>query len=397
MKNSKHCLTCLLIVVLSAFSTGCESGAKTSNVAPSLTADTQSKVPRVTASTEGKVLKLDGPMVSQIKTEELSEESIPKVLTTTGKVQFNEDQIARILVPVNGQVLHLSVKVGDTVQKGQILFFINSREVGAAVTEHLESHKDLDLAEKTYAMTKDLFEHQAASRISLQQAESDLAKAKARVARTEEALRVLGEDIHESDSLGDMSSRIPVRSTLTGTVIERRVTEGQFVQPDSNPLLTIADLSSLWVLADIFERDLHSVQVGQKAEVKTEAYPEHSFVARVSRISDVIDPSSRTIKVRFLVSNPGSHLKPEMFASVNLFLQESIKGLTVPAKAVFTEAGRNFVFVRVGEREFVRRPVEVLPDGSTRLRVSHGLSPGDQVVSEGALLLMQQEKQQKEG
>jgi membrane fusion protein, heavy metal efflux system len=203
-------------------------------------------------------------------------------------------------------------------------------------------------------------------------------------------------EVHESDSYGDMSSRIPIRTSLSGTVIERHVTEGQFVQPDSNPLLTIADLSSVWVLADIFERDLHRVQVGQKAEVRTEAYPENQFMARVSYINEVIDPATRTVKVRFLVSNPGAKLKPEMFASVTLFLDESIRGLTVPAKAVFNEAGRNFVYVRVMDREFARRQVEIAPDGAARLRISNGLKAGDKVVSDGALLLRQQEKQQKE-
>jgi cobalt-zinc-cadmium efflux system membrane fusion protein len=305
--------------------------------------------------------------------------------------------MARILAPVNGQVLQLGIKVGDMVHKGDTLFFMKSREVAAAVTEHLDSHKDLDLAEKTYAMTRDLFEHQAASRISLEQLESEVAKERARVARDEEALRVLGMEVHESDSYGDMSSRIPVRTSLSGTVIERHVTEGQFVQPDSNPLLTIADLSSVWVLADIFERDLHRVQVGQKAEVRTDAYPENQFVARVSYISEAIDPATRTVKVRFLVSNPGPRLKPEMFASVTLFLDESVRGLTVPVKAVFNESGRNFVYVRVTDRNFVRRQVEIEPDGPARLRISNGLKAGDKVVSDGALLLRQQEKQQKEG
>jgi len=193
-----------------------------------------------------------------------------------------------------------------------------------------------------------------------------------------------------------MSSRIPIRTPLSGTVIERHVTEGQFVQPDSNPLLTIADLSSVWVLADIFERDLHRVQVGQKAEVRTEAYPDNQFVARVSYISEVIDPATRTVKVRFLVSNPGPRLKPEMFAAVTLFLDESVRGLTVPVKAVFNESGRNFVYVRVTDREFARRQVEIAPDGAARLRISTGLKAGDKVVSDGALLLRQQEKQQKE-
>src|SRR5262249_13319329 len=366
---------------------GCQSGAKLLDTAAHTEEGAQAATRKIGSSDTS--FQLEEAMLSQVKTEELQEQPISMLLMKTGKVQFNEDHMARILAPVNGQVLQLKIKVGDIVHQGETLFFMKSREVAAAVTEHLESHKDLDLAEKTFTMTKDLFEHQAASRISLQQAESEVAKESARVARNEEALRVLGVDVHESDSYGDMSSRIPIKTPLSGTVIERHLTEGQFVQPDSNPLLTIADLSSVWVLADIFERDLHRVQVGQKAEVGTEAYPENQFLARVSYISEVIDPATRTVKVRFLVSNPGPKLKPEMFASVKLFWDESVRGLTVPVKAVFTESGRNFVYVRVNNREFARRQVEIAPDGTARLRVSSGLKVGDKIVSEGAVLLRQ--------
>ena len=390
--NRKNAVTSFPLIALAFWMAGCGSGASSSTTATSSAGQAEASAPRENAlSAESNMLKLDEAMITRIKVEEVSEQPIPRLLTATGKVQFNEDRMARILAPVNGQVQQLRVKVGDILHKGENLFFIKSREVAAAVTEHLESHKDLDLDEKTYAMTKDLFEHQAASRISLQQAESDLAKAKARVARTEESLRVLGLDVHEMNPSGDLNSRIPVRTPLAGTVIERPVTEGQFVQPDSTPLLTIADLSSVWVLADIFERDLSQVKVGQRAEVKTEAYPEHRFMARVTRIGDIVDPATRTVKVRFLVSNPGVRLKPEMFASLILFLDESERGLTVPANAVFTERSRNFVYVRIADREFARRQVEVLADGSGRLRISSGLKQGEKVVSDGVLLLRQQE------
>jgi cobalt-zinc-cadmium efflux system membrane fusion protein len=379
-----------LLALLVLGTCGCQSRARTTTNPP----DSGAMPEAAAASTPrpAQALQLDEPMMANIKVEALSQSSMPMLLTATGKVQFNEERIARVLAPVSGPVLNLKVKVGDPVRKGGVLFFINSREVAAAISEHLESHKDLDLAEKTYAMTKDLFEHGATPRISLQQAENDLAKATARVARTEEVLRVLGEDLHEEGpSRGSADPRVPVRAPLSGTIIERSVTEGQFVQPDSNALLTIADLSTVWVLADVFERDLHLVSVGQTAEVTTAAYPEQRFVAHVSHINDVVDPTTRTVKVRFLVSNPGARLKPEMFASATLFLNQSARGLTVPAKAVFTEGGRNFVYVGVGERQFVRRPVEVSPDGSGRLRVSQGLKPGEKIVSDGALLLRQQE------
>ncbi len=390
--TSKACGASLLAVLL-LLTFGCR--AKTSSgVAHSKAQDETSAESHDTTAVASNVVKLDGRMMKSIEIKELSENPMPMLLTATGKVQFNEDQMARIIAPVSGQVLRLNVKVGDIVRKGETLFFMNSREAAAAITDHLESHRDVELAEKIHAMTQDLVEHQAASRISLQQAESELAKAKARLARSEEALQVLGFRIQEIES-GGLTPRIPIRATVGGTIIERRVTEGQFVQPDSNPLLMIADLSTVWILADIFERNLHLVKTGQKAEVTTAAYPGQRFVARVSRVSDVVDPTTRTVKVRFLVSNPEGRLKPEMFAYLTLFLNESALVLTVPAKAVFTEGGRHFVFVWQGEKELARRQVEIAPAASNRERVLSGLKPGEKVVTNGALLLRQQESRKE--
>ena len=181
------------------------------------------------------------------------------------------------------------------------------------MAERLASQKDLELSEKTFAMTKDLFEHDAASRMSLQQAENDLAKARAKVAQTEEVLRVLGFDEAAASSTAPLASRMPIRAPIAGTVIERTITNGQFVGSESTALLTIADLSTVWVQADVFERDLHRIAAGQKADVTTAAYPDDHFGAEVARIGTVVDAQTRTAKMRFVVANPGLRLKPGMF------------------------------------------------------------------------------------
>ena len=373
----------LLAVLFLLFGFGCKRGSDRPNPSSSVTQAEAGAHAKTNLQPTDAVVKLESGMMANIKIEQLSEKVLPSIFTATGKVNFNEDQMARILAPVAGQVINLRVKVGDGVAKGQALFYINSREAAAAITEYLENRKDLELAEKTYALTKDLYEHQAASLVSLHQAESDLAKAKARAARSENVLQVLGLNTNE---IG-MESRVAVRTPLNGKVVERSVTEGQFVQPDSNPLMVIADLANLWILADIYENDLHRIRLGQKAEVTTAAYPDERFVATISRISDVVDPTTRTVKVRFLVSNPAARLKPEMFASVTIFLNEQATALMVPASAVFTEGGKNYVYVQTGVREFARRAVEVSPDPSGRMRVTSGLKAGERVVSERALLV----------
>lgn len=337
-------------------------------------------------------VRLDERQLAKITIDPLTTASGDDVIRATGTVEFNADRMARILSPVAGQVQDLHVNVGDDVKRDAPLFALSSREVASAVAERLASQKDLELSEKTFAMTKDLFEHDAASRMSLQQAENDLAKARAKVAQTEEVLRVLGFDEAAASSSAPLASRMPIRAPIAGTVIERTITNGQFVGSESTALLTIADLSTVWVQADVFERDLHRIAAGQKADVTTAAYPDDHFGAEVSRIGTVVDAQTRTAKMRFVVANPGLRLKPGMFTIAELHVPSQGAGaLTVPAKAVFVENGKSWAYVEAGHATFVRREIDTLPGSGDRLRVARGLSPGDRVVSDGVLLLRARE------
>ena len=335
-------------------------------------------------------MSLDPKMLAAIRIEAVVEREIADVFAVAGKVQFDEERVARIVVPLGGQVIDLRVKVGDAVRRGDALCAINSREAAASVGEYIEARKDVELAEKTAAMTEDLFAHEAASRIAMQQAQSDLAKARSRAARTEESLRVLG--LNPRDDLAEFNGRLPITAPLTGIVIDRRVTAGQFVQSDGTPIMTIADLSTVWVIGDVFERDLQRVSPGQTASITTAAYPGETFHGRVNYISDSIDAATRTAKVRVSVANPGGRLKPEMFASVSLDLEAHNRVMLVPADAVFTEDGRAFVYTEVGSGTFARRAVDVAQSEGPLRRVLAGLRPGDRVVVDGALLLRQREQ-----
>jgi cobalt-zinc-cadmium efflux system membrane fusion protein len=333
-------------------------------------------------------------MLSSISVATLAERDSASTLAIAGKVQFDEDRLARVLTPLAGQVVDLRVKVGDAARKGERLCAISSRDAAAAIGEQIESRRDLELAEKNAAMTEDLFEHEAASKIALQQVQNDLAKARARVDRTEEALKVLGLSGREDVSGGSAGwGRVPIPSPITGVVIERKITEGQFVQSDSTPILTVANLDAVWVMGDVFERDLRFVTTGQLAAVTATAYPGERFQGRVNYISDSIDPATRTAKVRVSVANPGGRLKPEMFAAVELHVAERQHALTVPIAAVFTEDGRSYVFVEAGHARFERRAVEIESGDGADRRVSSGLRRGDRVVVGGALLLRQEEVQ----
>jgi membrane fusion protein, heavy metal efflux system len=334
-------------------------------------------------------LIVDATALRSIAIQTVAEHPVAQTLTVAGKVQFDEDRLAHVLAPLAGQVVDLHVKVGDVVRKGQPLCAISSRDATVVVGEHTESHKDLELAEKTAAMTQDLFDHQAASRMALQQAQSDLAKASARVSRNDQALRLLG--LQTEADIDRFDGRVLVVAPIAGSIIERHVTDGQFVQADSMPIIAVADASTLWVMGDVFERDLHLVNAGDEATITTTAYPGERFTGRVNYVSDVIDPMTRTAKVRVSVPNPRSRLKPEMFASIALGVGASSPAVTVPASAVFTENGHSWVYVSTKAGHFARRSIEVDQDEGADRRVLNGLRPGDRVVTDGALLLREEE------
>ena len=330
-------------------------------------------------------------MLSSIKVDAVAERDVAATLALAGKVQFDEDRVAHVLAPLAGQIVNLHVKVGDRLRAGEAICAISSREVTAAVTEYLDSRNDLDLAEKHIAITRDLFEHEASSKMAMQQAENDLGKAQVHVARASEALAVLG--LGNATDVRRFNGRIPIVSPIEGVLIERKMTEGQYVQTDSTPIATVANLDSVWVMGDLFERDLRHVARGQTAAITAAAYPGETFHGRVDYISDAIDPATRTAKVRVTAPNPAGRLKPEMFVSIALTGAGTTHALTVPAAAIFTEEGKNFVFVQVAPARFLRRPIDIEHDEGPERRVLGGLRAGDRIVTGGVLLLRQEEQQ----
>jgi cobalt-zinc-cadmium efflux system membrane fusion protein len=335
-------------------------------------------------------VRLEQDQLSSLKVEAVRERDWPQLMSVAGKVQFDEDHVGRVLAPLSGPVASMHVKVGDAVRRGQPLCEIESRDAAQAIDEHNESHKDLELAEKTAAMTEDLFEHQAASNLALQQSRNELAKARGRVTRSDAALRALG--LTSEEQIAKFDGRVPVVAPLAGTVTERKIIDGQIATTDGTPMITIADLSAVWVLGDIFERDLHKIVVGEAAAITTAAYPDETFNGRVEFISPVIDAATRTAKIRVSVPNPRQRLKPEMFATITLNGGTSERAVVVPSSAAFTEGGRTWVFVAVGDRQFVRRAVEIGSDAGADRRVLSGLRAGERVVTGGVLLLRQEEK-----
>jgi membrane fusion protein, heavy metal efflux system len=332
---------------------------------------------------------------SRVETMVVEYSSVKAALTLAGRVTYGEDRFSKISSPLQGRVVEVRAKLGDRVKAGDILLVIDSPDISSAYSEFVKEASELEYATRAYELAKDLYENKALPQKDLKQAENDLVKARAEFRRAKErllSLRVPAGELDKPLAEQKITSRFDMKSPLAGTVVERNITPGQSVNGDPTQVLfTVADLDKLQVVADLYERDLDLVKVGQVAAVTVEAYPGASFSAVLSAVGDVVDPVTRTIKVRAMVDNESHKLKPEMFARLNIDVGDTSQFIAVPREAVLEMDGKEFVYVvQTGDR-YVRRPVKTASASSDQVRILEGLTPGERVVTKGAVLIKGQE------
>ncbi len=242
----------------------------------------------------------------------------PPDLTLSARITYSEDGFSKISSPLQGPVLDVRVKLGQAVKAGDVLMLMDAADIATAYAAYVAEISELGLAERNYELTKDLYEAQAMSLKDLEHAQNDLNRERAEFNQAKGrllSLRVPPAELSKPLAQQQITSRFELRSPLTGTVVERNVTPGQIVGPALDaPLFTVANLERLQVVADVYEHDLSGIQVGAVARMTVEAYPGLEFPATIAVIGDVVDPATRTIKIRATVSNEDRRLKPGMFA-----------------------------------------------------------------------------------
>lgn len=277
-----------------------------------------------------------------------------------------------------GRVADVRARLGDTVRRGQVLLVINSSELAAAIAEYKKAQADEALTRKARDRAQLLYSHGAAPQKELETAEDAGAKARVDVSAAEERIRLLGGD------LARLSPVIEVKAPVSGVVVEQNTAGGEGVKSlDNSPaLFTIADLSRVWVLCDVYENDLAQVHAGDYADVQLNAYPGRSFRGRVNNIAPVLDPATRTAKVRLELDNRGGLLRPGMFATAQFVSQRASERTLVPASAILRLHDKDWVFRAEPGGRFRRTEVQAgasTGDGRQEL-LAGGVRPGDQVV-----------------
>ncbi len=308
----------------------------------------------------------------------------PERLRLTGRLVWDEERTVRLYPPFAGRVARILVKPGDVVRAGQPLAVLFSPDFGQAQAEARKAQTDFALAQKNLERLRDLNAAGVAARKELNAAEAEYARAEAELARATGRVRLYG------GSGETVDQNFELRSPISGTVVERNINPGQELRPDvaagAPAMFVVTDPARLWVQLDANERDLSRLKAGTRATLRTGAWPDDTFAATVSTISDFIDPATRTVKVRGSVDNRERKLKGEMFVTAEMEGAPRAQ-VQVSEKAIVQANGRNYVFLEEAPGRYARVQVELdgVRDGTAA--VSSGLTQGQKVVVEGNLFL----------
>lgn len=336
-----------------------------------------------------------------IATWQVKPVDLEHLLVLTGSVGHDENRLLQVASNVRGRVVSIPVDLGARVRKGDALLVLESVELGRAREEFLRETSTLRVASRAYERAKTLVEAKAISSGEFQAREGEYLSRKAAAQAAERALHLLGDDDDEirrlktaAESDGDLHAgdapRLTLRAPFDGRVVDRKVTPGALVEA-LQPLAIVANLSSVWVFLQAYEKDLALLHTGLPVTIRTEAYPQESFKGRIDFVGSSLDPVTRTVRIRATVENPTEKLKPGMFVRAHVDVPkpaaEARLILVVPQAALQTLAGRTTLFVQAEPGVFERRFVEVGHSFEGFTEVLAGVKAGDVVVTEGSFVV----------
>jgi cobalt-zinc-cadmium efflux system membrane fusion protein len=341
---------------------------------------------------EEEQLKLSAEAIEAagIKVEELAAQEISEQLVVTATIRPNQDRITHVAPRVPGRIVKVHVNLGDRVKAGQALAVLDSLDVGEAHSSYLQAKTQLAVAKADFERAEKLHGDQIIAQKDHLRAHAEYEKAKASFAAAGDKLRMLGVGTTPADD-GRAVSTFPLTTPFAGTVIEKHAILGELAQPDKL-IFTVADLSTLWIEANLFEKDLGRVKTGAEAVVTVDAYPGESFQGKLTYIAAVVDKESRTVQARVEVANPGRRLKPEMFATASIHTNGTFgvagkaKALLLPQEAVVLMQGQPTAFVEE-HGGFEPRAVELGEKLRDRVVIKNGLQAGERVVIAGTYAL----------
>lgn len=318
-----------------------------------------------------------------VKVEEIKTSAMGETIAVTATIQPSQERLARIAPRIEGRITSTPAKLGDAVKAGQTLATLDSVAVGEAHASWVQAQAELRIAESDFKRAESLVADEIIPRKDFLRAQAEREKANANLRNAADRLRLMG---GTPNARGSGVSGFVVTAPFAGTVIEKKATLGGLASP-AEPIYTIADLSRVWILADLPESALAKVRVGARASVTVPAYPQQTFEGRVGHIGAGVDKETRTVSARIEVANQDSRLKPEMFATASIEVAGDSRGvLSLPDEAIVLMQGQPTVFV-FEQGAYAMRVVEPGERAGGRTVLRSGIKPGEQVVTSGAYAL----------
>jgi cobalt-zinc-cadmium efflux system membrane fusion protein len=368
-------LACALAIMLGLGGCG-ESGSKTS-------ADSSS----AKSSDNAELFTIPQEQMAHVQVLKVQPATLPRTLRLTGAVAYNSFRTTPVITQVSGPVAKIVVVPGQKVQQGEPMLYVASPDYSQLRTNYLKAKDAYSLAQKAYARAQDLYQHHAIAEQNLEQAESAEVQASGDIASAQAALKVMG--ITDPDALvkAPPSFEVPVRAPISGEVVEQDVSAGQLIQPGTTQCFMISDVSSVWVLVNVYQKDLPYVRVGDTVVIQTDTYPD-AFHGRISYVAASLDPNTRTLQARIETNNPGEKLKKDMYVSVTVNAGAIPNAIALPDAAVLRDSeNQPFVYAAAGSNQFGRRSVTLGESLNGQTQITGGLKAGDQVIGNGSLFL----------
>jgi cobalt-zinc-cadmium efflux system membrane fusion protein len=318
-------------------------------------------------------------------------EPLAAPIEATATIELNGDRVAKISAQTSGRLVNIAASQGDAVKAGQALAYFDSPELGQAWVEYSKAKGRVEASRKNVAREETLFEKKISPEKDVIRARQELAEAEADLSFAHEKFHLLGVDIDRFEMKHEGEHQHPliaIAAPISGTVIERTATQGEVVGPEKT-IFMVANLSSLWVIIDLYEKDLGRVRQGTSVKVATAAYDDKTFRGVISHIGDVMDEKTRTVKARVEVENENRLLKPGMFATVSIDVKgaRTEQAFLVPDEAVLMDGEERFVFVMTGPETFEKREVRPGRTFGKNVEIVTGLEIGDKVAVTGAFIL----------
>ncbi len=317
-----------------------------------------------------------------IRIDTVKRSNIDDELILSGEVGFDENKVVKVFPFSSGQVLEVKVSLGDRVQEGQVLAVIKSAEIVGNYSDLSSAERDVAIAKREWENAENLYKNGISSEREYNEAKLNYEKAQAGAKKISDQIEING----KGNTMAN--GTFTIKAPRSGYIVEKKLNAGGFIRQD-NPdnLFTISDLKNVWVWANVYEIDISKIKLGYAAEVRTLAYPEKVFSGEIDKISDVLDPQTKVMRIRINLPNKEGLLKPEMFANVKVMNKEGRKAVSIPSSALVFSNSKNYVVVYSDTCDLHVKEVTVLKSVNGQSYISSGIEPGERVISQNQILL----------